>query len=90
MQLEELLKLPGVHLSHTANALQLAMSGRGVAPTRDCLIADAIESGSLVCPVNVRLPLPRTCYLVYSESVANLAKIAAFRDWLLSEMTPFR
>ena len=83
-------KLSGVHLSHTANALQLAMSGRGVALASDCLTADAINSGSLVRPIDIRLPLPRNYYLVYSESVASLAKITALRDWLLSEMAPFR
>jgi LysR family glycine cleavage system transcriptional activator len=83
-------KLSGVHLSHTANALQLAMSGRGVALASDCLTADAITSGSLVRPIDIRLPLPRNYYLVYSESIASLEKIAAFRDWLLSETAPFR
>jgi LysR family glycine cleavage system transcriptional activator len=79
-----------VHLSHTANALQLAMAGRGVALASDCLTADAITSGSLVRPIDIRLPLPRNYYLVYSDSIANLAKIIAFRDWLLSETAPFR
>jgi len=83
-------KLSGMHLSHTANALQLAMSGRGVALASDCLTADAITSGSLVRPVDIRLPLPRNYYLVYSDAIANLTKLIAFRDWLLSETAPFR
>jgi len=29
-------------------------------------------------------------YLVCSESIADLPKIVAFRDWVLAETAPFR
>jgi LysR family transcriptional regulator, glycine cleavage system transcriptional activator len=84
------LKLSGMHFSHTANALQLAIAGEGVALSSDCLAADAIASGSLVRPFDIRLKLPRDYYLVYSGSVADLAKVAAFRDWLVAETERWR
>ena len=83
-------KLSGMHFSHTANALQLAIAGAGVALASDCLAADAIASGSLVRPFDIRLQLPRDYYLVYGGSVAGLAKVAAFRDWLVAETEPLR
>lgn len=83
-------KLSGLQLSHTTNALQLAMAGKGAALASDCLTADAIASGALVRPFDVRLELPRHYYLVCSESIADLPKVVAFRDWLLAETAPFR
>lgn len=82
--------VPGVHLSHTANALQFAIAGQGIALASDCLASDAIASGLLVRPFDIALKVPRDYYLVFERSVAGHAKIAAFRDWLLSETEPLR
>ncbi|HEX3848887.1 MAG TPA: LysR substrate-binding domain-containing protein, partial [Steroidobacteraceae bacterium] len=75
-------RLSGMHFSHTANALQVAMSGAGFALASDCLAVDALSSGALVRPFDVRLKLPRDYYLVHAEAVADLGKVAAFREWL--------
>ena len=83
-------KLSGLRLSHTTNALQLAIAGKGAALASDCLAADAIASGALVRPFDIRLELPRHYYLVFNESIAELPKIVAFRDWVLAETRPFR
>jgi LysR family transcriptional regulator, glycine cleavage system transcriptional activator len=83
-------KLPGMHFSHTISALQMAIAGKGIALASDCLAADAIASGSLVRPFDIRLKLPRDYYLVYGGSVAELAKVAAFRGWLVTETAPLR
>lgn len=83
-------RLSGTHFSHTASSIQMAIAGRGVALASDCLAADAIASGLLVRPFDIRLKLSRDYYLVYSESVAGLAKVIAFRDWLVAETEQLR
>ena len=84
------IKLSGTHFSHTVSSIQLAIAGRGVALASDCLAADAIASGLLVRPFDIRLKLPRDYYLAYNESVAELTKVLAFRDWLVAETEQLR
>ncbi|MCX7347431.1 MAG: transcriptional regulator, partial [Alphaproteobacteria bacterium] len=63
---------------------------KGVALTSDCLAADAIASGLLVRPFDVRLRMSWDYYVVCSDSVADLSKVAAFRDWLFAETEQLR
>jgi LysR family glycine cleavage system transcriptional activator len=84
------LELAGTHFSHTASSIQLAIAGKGVALASDCLAADAIASGLLVRPFDIRLKMSRDYYLVYNDSVADLAKVMAFRDWLVAETEQLR
>ena len=83
-------RLPGVQLSHTTNAIQLAMAGQGVALASDSLTADAVASGALVRPFDIRMELPRHYYFVCGEAIARLPRVAAFREWMLAETATFR
>lgn len=78
--------LSGAHFSHTVIALQLAIAGHGVALASDCLVADAIASGSLVRPFDIRLKVPGDYYLLYADADKDQANVVAFRNWLVAEI----
>jgi LysR family glycine cleavage system transcriptional activator len=82
--------LCGAHFSHTTIALQLAIAGHGVALASDCLVADAIASGSLVRPFDIPLKIPSDYYLVCANADKDRANVVAFRDWLVAEMASKR
>jgi LysR family glycine cleavage system transcriptional activator len=65
--------------------IQAAMAGQGVALARGVLAADELAAGRLVRPFTLSLPAEYAYYLVYPESTAEHPKIAAFRDWIVTE-----
>jgi LysR family glycine cleavage system transcriptional activator len=65
--------------------IQAAMAGQGIALARGVLAADELAAGRLVRPFTLSLPTEFAYYLVCPEHTAEHPKIAAFRDWLLSE-----
>ena len=65
--------------------IQAAMAGQGVALARGVLAADELAAGRLVRPFSLSLPTEYAYYLVCPEETADQPKIAAFREWLLSE-----
>lgn len=76
----------GSWLDSAALAYEAAASGLGVAMGRSNLVADAIAAGRLVAPFGVELPADVAYYLVCPPESAGLAKVVAFRDWLLAEV----
>ena len=66
-------------------AMQAAIEGQGVVLGRSALVANDLAAGRLVRPFNVSVPGKFAYYLVYPESAAKRAKVAAFRDWLTVE-----
>jgi LysR family glycine cleavage system transcriptional activator len=71
--------------SYTDSALliQAAESGQGVALARSALVADAIETGSLVRIGKLAAAAPGAYYLVSSQRRAQSPAAALFRQWLL-------
>ncbi len=65
--------------------IQASMAGQGVALARAVLAADELAAGRLVRPFTLSLPSEFAYYLVCPTNTAEHPKIAAFRDWLLSE-----
>ena len=65
--------------------IQASMAGQGVALARAVLAADELAAGRLVLPFTLSLPSEFAYYLVCPTNTAEHPKIAAFRDWLLSE-----
>jgi len=65
--------------------IQAAMASQGVALARGVLAADELAAGRLVRPFTLSLPTEYAYYLVYPENSAEHPKIAAFREWMLSE-----
>jgi LysR family glycine cleavage system transcriptional activator len=62
-----------------------AMAGQGVAMVNPFFFADEIASGRLVQMFDLVVPDGRPYWLVYPKARRRLAKIVAFRDWVLAE-----
>jgi LysR family glycine cleavage system transcriptional activator len=76
----------GPIFSHSAFVLQAATLGQGIALGHTVLARPEISAGRLVCPFKERMISPNSYYFVCEESQADLGKIAAFREWLLTQV----
>jgi LysR family glycine cleavage system transcriptional activator len=59
-----------------------------VALATSVLIGGELDAGRLVRPFAEEVKGPYSYYLVCPEAAADRRPIAAFRDWLLSEINP--
>ncbi|AFH94814.1 TPA: transcriptional regulator GcvA [Providencia stuartii] len=75
----------GPIFSHSAMVIQAAVHGQGVALTNNVMAKNEIDAGRLVCPFNEVLVSKNAFYLVCQENQADLGKIAAFRQWILTQ-----
>jgi LysR family glycine cleavage system transcriptional activator len=66
-------------------AIDAAIDGQGVALARTALAAWDLLSGRLVRPLAFGLKANYAYWIVCPKVVANLPKIAIFREWLLAE-----
>lgn len=66
-------------------AIDAAVDGQGIALARTALAAGDIISGRLVRPFAQAIEAPFAFWIVCPKAVADLPKIATFRDWLLAE-----
>lgn len=76
----------GMRINNSAAVLQAAIDGRGVALARSVLARDDLAAGRLVRlfpEVEFRSAL--AYFIVYREESAGLARLVAFRDWLVAE-----
>jgi LysR family glycine cleavage system transcriptional activator len=64
--------------------LEAAVAGRGVALAKARLAQQDLEAGRLVRLFDVEQPLRFAYFLVCPARKAKLAKVEAFRTWLLS------
>ena len=69
----------------TANAIQAAVLGEGVALGRSALVADDLAAVRLVRPFDLSLPAEAAYYVVYPARALERPKVKAFRDWVLAE-----
>jgi LysR family glycine cleavage system transcriptional activator len=73
----------------TFNQVQMAMEaaadGLGVVLGIPVVAAADLESGRLVMPFQLSLPIAASYYLIHAEKAAREPSVAAMRDWLLSE-----
>ncbi len=76
----------GTHFSLPDHGLQASIDGAGVVLGWRFLAAKDIESGRVVEPFDLALPLGSSFYLVYPEAHSLRPNIAAFRDWLVQEV----
>jgi LysR family glycine cleavage system transcriptional activator len=76
------------HLSHTVLALEAAVEGLGVVATLPELAAPQLESGRLVAPFELRVPLPYAYYVVTTSEALARAPVRAFVDWLAAQGAP--
>lgn len=75
----------GPIFSHSAMVIQAAVHGQGVALTNNVMARNEIDIGRLVCPFSEVLVSKNAFYLVCQENQAEIGKIAAFRQWILSQ-----
>ena len=76
----------GSHFNHSDHALQAAINGLGVVLGRRALAESDIAEGRLMAPFELTLPLTFAYHMVCPELMADRPKVAAFREWLLSEV----
>lgn len=76
----------GPRFSHESMALQAAVEGHGVALVRTYIAADDLAAGRLVRPFAQTLPEEFGHYFICLPAVLQTPKVAAFRDWLFTEL----
>jgi LysR family glycine cleavage system transcriptional activator len=74
----------GPRFDQSALVLEAAVAGRGVALAKARLAEQDLEAGRLVRLFDLEQPLRFAYFLVCPARKARLAKVAAFRTWLLS------
>jgi len=77
---------PGILLESQQIEGQAALAGQGVAMVTPSLWAEELSSGRLVQPFNLVGDDGWSFWLVYPEGRRNVAKIRAWREWLLEEI----
>jgi len=76
----------GLKINNSASVLQAAIDGHGIALARSVLANDDLKAGRLI-----RLFPEMQCastlayYIVYRAECHSLAKLKAFRDWLIEQ-----
>lgn len=75
----------GLSANSSRAALDLAISGLGVALAQGIYCAEALEDGRLVRPVAQALELRQPYCLTIPEHSARRDVVAAFRQWLIKE-----
>ena len=66
------------------------LAGQGVMLGRNVLVADALETGALIAPLEEKLPAGVSYYFVCPEDRLEEPKITAFLEWLREETMSFR
>lgn len=82
----------GLRVTSSAEVLQAAIEGHGLALARSVMVHDDLAAGRLVRPFvdkGLECPLTQAYYVVYKEEFGELAKVRSFRDWLLAEVGKF-
>ena len=77
---------PGIRLDSQQIEGRAAVAGQGVAVLTPALWAPELRSGRLVQPFDLVAEDGKSDWLVYPETRRNVAKIRAWRDWLLDEV----
>lgn len=82
----------GPRFNHSSYAIQAAIEGHGVALASEVLVADDLAAGRLVQPFaeGVSGSGCFAYFLVYPPHKAKLARVRAFRAWLLAEIAVYR
>ncbi len=75
----------GLRFNTSADVLNAAVAGAGVAIGKTALAVDDLKSGRLVCLFDAIVAEKAAYYVVCANVPARSVKIAAFRDWLFSE-----
>lgn len=74
----------GLHLDTSLTAFELAAQGAGVALGRQSLAGHAIETGRLIAPFDLAVPIDEAFHLIKPAGGISHPDTDAFVDWLLS------
>lgn len=74
----------GLHLDTSLAALELAAQGAGVALGRKSLAAQSLESGRLVAPFDIEVPIDEAFHLIVPTGGTTHPDADGFVEWLLS------
>ena len=80
----------GPAYSDEALLLQAAAQGIGIALARGAMAAADLAAGRLIRLFPDRVPPKSAYYLVYPRANAGLARVKAFREWILERSRPTR
>ena len=80
----------GIYFNQSDLIFQAAMAGQGVALLANIMADPEIAAGRLVQPFAARLPVKLNYHLVTSPQKARIAKVVAFREWVLAESAYLR
>ena len=75
----------GPKFSVESMAVQSAVEGQGVALASAALVVDDLAAGRLVRPFELGLVNNFAYYVVMTPAAAKTSKVAAFKDWLLTQ-----
>lgn len=80
----------GIYFNQSDQLFQAALDGQGVALLANVMAEREIAAGRLVQPFSARLPVKLNYHLVTSPHKAGIAKVVAFREWILAESAYLR
>ncbi len=75
----------GLRFGASADVLNAAVAGAGVAIGKTALAIDDLKAGRLVCLFDSVVPEEMAYYAVYREDALDQSKIRTFRDWMFRE-----
>ncbi len=64
-----------------------ALNAQGIAMGDEFICHNAMKSGQLVRPFELAINSPKSYYLAIPPAKADIANVAAFRGWILDELT---
>ena len=76
----------GVHFSQADHAVDAALAGAGAVLGRRALVIKDLHEGRLVAPYKIALKPEASFRFICPKGTENRPQIAAFRDWILSEI----
>ncbi|MDC1287474.1 transcriptional regulator GcvA [Gammaproteobacteria bacterium] len=80
----------GIFFNQSDQLFQATVDGQGVALLANVMADPEVAAGRLVQPFSTRLPVKLNYHLVTSSSKAGLAKVIAFREWVVDESAYLR
>ena len=80
----------GIFFNQSDQLFQAALDGQGIALLANVMADPEIAAGRLVQPFSASLPVQLNYHLVTSPYKAGLAKVIAFRQWILAESAYLR
>jgi LysR family glycine cleavage system transcriptional activator len=80
----------GIYFNQSDQLFQAALDGQGVALLANVMAEPEVAAGRLVQPFSARLPVKLNYHVVTSPYKAGIAKVAAFRQWILDESAYLR